>query len=294
MEDSDKKHAKQRRAEQENAEKKLQELYNKRNALNEEAKAFREERDQLNGEKKRLFGKIDTLKVEREKAFEMLNIHKAKRDAYQTQARELIKAKRAKAGDKTPTLFKDVSTLKTSIQEKEWAHQTTPMSVKKEKDLLDILKKQKEELKEKEAELSKQMKLKGIIGDMDGNITEMFGQADAEHVYVQKFYSDARAYKKEMDATFAKIKELGQMSDKAHHKFLSARERADETHQKALEMREQVMGYRKEAWEERKKAKELISEQNKSVKKALEDKDKLEEAAEDSLKALLQQGKIKL
>ena len=294
MENPDKKHSTQRKAEQENAEKRLQELYSKRNALNDEAKACREGRDQLNQEKKRLFDKINVLKVEREKAFEVLNLHKAKRDAYQNQGRELIKAKQAKSGDKTPNLFKDVSTLKTSIQEKEWTHQTTPMSVKKEKDLLDGLRKEKEDLREKQELLSKQTALTGILGNMEGDISEMFAHADAEHAQVQKYYADARAYKNEMDATFTKVKELGLMSDKSHQKFLKARERADETHHKAMELRDQVMGYRQEAWEERKKAKELIHHQNRQVKDALDNKDKLEEAADESLKALLQQGKIQL
>ena len=294
MEKHQGKRTKDKRAEHENAEKKLQSLYEKRDDLNEEAKTYREERNQLTQEKQRLFAKIDALKVQREQAFQVLNVHKSKRDNYQSLAKGLIRTRQARDGNAFPALVKEVATLRTSIKETEWSQQTRPMSITDERDLIEKLKQKKDELKEKEEALAKQQQLRGDLDELNTNITEIFAKADEEHVLVQKHYTDATAYKKEMDELFLKIKDLSEMADKSHKKFVKCRERADEYHQKAMEMRQEVMSYRQVAREERQKAKELINQQNKQVKKVLEDKNKLEEAAEESLKSLLKQGKIKL
>jgi len=294
MGEKNRKRQRGKKTESEDAEKKLQTLYGKRDTLNEEAKVYREERDQLNQEKQKLYSRIDALKLEREKAFEMLNIHKGKRDNYQSLAKELIRSRRDRSTDILPALVKEVAMLRTAIKECEWEQQTTPMSIKKERDLIEKLKSKQEELKAKERAMAKQSQVKGDIEDLSENITEMFQKADSEHALVQKHYTDAKAYKKEMDDTFEKIKDLASMADKCHLKFLKCRERADEFHQKATEMREQVMSIRRLAREERQKARELINEQNRQVKDTLEDEDKLDKAADDSLKALLQQKKITL
>lgn len=294
MEKKKRKRSKDRKNEFEDAEKKLQSLYEKRDALNEEGKTHRDERDQLNQEKGKLYKRIETLKLEREKAFEMLNIHKGKRDSYQALARELIKTRRDRDGNIFPVLAKEVAMLRTSIREQEWAQQTTPMSIEKERELIDKLRTTQQELKEKEKALSKQSHIKDVIEDLNESITTIFKKADSEHVLVQRFYTDAQAYKKEMDETFEKIKDLTQMADKCHIKFLKCRERADAFHQKAQDMKQQIMGTKQEAREERRKARQLIDDQNRQVKDTLEDEEKLKEAAEESLESLLKRGKVKL
>ena len=294
MERKRRRKSKDNKREFEDAEKKLQSLYARRDTLNEEAKTHREERDQLNQEKGKLYKRIENLKLEREKAFEILNIHKSKRDSYQALARELIKTRRDRDGNIFPVLAKEVAMLRTSIKEQEWAQQTTPMSIEKERELIDKLKVTQQELKEKEKALSKQSQIKDVIDDLNESITTIFQKADTEHALVQRHYTDAQAYKKEMDETFEKIKDLTLMTDKCHIKFLKCRERADNFHQKAQSMKEEIMSTKREAQEERRKARQLIEDQNKQVKETLESEEKLKKAAEESLESLLKKGKVKL
>ncbi len=294
MDEDSKKKAKDPRQDQENAEKKLESLYEKRNTLNEEAKAFREERNQLNEEKRRLFNRINELKATREQAFQQLTIHKNRRNNYQNLARELIKSKRAKAGDNTQSMGEDVLKLRDSVRKREEIYETTPMSIEKEREALETLRRERRELMEKEKVLLKQQEALGIIDDINTNINEVFGKADAEHEMVQKHYADAREYKKEMDAAFDKVKEISGMADRSHQKFITCRKRADDFHEKAMEMKQAVMSIRQQTREERKKARELINEQNRSTRNELENKEKLEEKAEETLKDLLKGGKIQL
>ena len=83
-------------------------------------------------------------------------------------------------------------------------------------------------------------------------------------------------------------------SNKKHEQYIETRNEAQANHEKAMEMREKIVhvkGERRRRWQE---AKKMIKEQNVKARKAVLDKDKLNEIADDTLESLKKGRKISL
>src|SRR5207302_491842 len=74
----------------------------------------------------------------------------------------------------------------------------------------------------------------------------------------------------------------------------AAREKADEVHAKAVEMREKVLSIKGAKRAEARESRDLLRQQNRSVRAALLDEKKLEASADAALKALFEKGKVEI
>jgi hypothetical protein len=83
-------------------------------------------------------------------------------------------------------------------------------------------------------------------------------------------------------------------ANKKHEQYIDLKNEAQKVHEKAFEMRSKIIGIkgeRRKRWDEAKKA---IKDQNIKARKAVLDKDKLDEIADKSVDALKKGEKIKL
>jgi len=276
------------------AEKKYQTLIEERNKLNDEANEIKDERNILNTKKTEMIKQMNELKDKRNKLMDQMREHKKLRDLYHKKAKELITERRKTRGKIVFSLPEKVLFLRQNMQELEFKQQTVPMSIKKERGIVDRIRKGKNEIKNIEEKLKEQEKTEADITSISGSLDELFKKADEEHKEVIRLYNESQEYHEKMKTFVNEIAHLINEANKKHKGYLEIRERANKVHVKAMEMRNTVLVYKREIWKKKQEAKKDIIDQNIKVKKVLEDKGKLEKHAETALEKLLRKEKVSL
>ncbi len=285
---------KKEKSELDNAEIKLESLIQKRDALNEEAAVFRQERDLLNKQKRDLVDQMRALRDERNRLVQEMRGHRDRRNELQRKARDLIELKRTVRGQMRSSIGGDLGRLRRDVKNLEMRQQTASLKLDEENALLDDLRGKLRELKDLEALQGEQDRVVKDVKDLDASITDLFKVADQEHEFVVKLSNDAKDRHEKVVALLNQIDALIAEADKKHEEFLQVRTRADEFHQKAVEMREKVLTIRNTQRAEIREARNLIRQQNVSVRKALLDEKKLDKAADDALQLLLKKGRVEM
>jgi len=276
------------------AEKKYQTLIEERNKLNDEANEIKDERNILNTKKTEMIKQMNELKDKRNKLMDQMREHKKLRDLYHKKAKELITERRKTRGKIVFSLPEKVLSLRQNMQELEFKQQTVPMSIKKERGIVDRIRKGKNEIKNIEEKLKEQEKTEADITSISGSLDELFKKADEEHKEVIRLYNESQEYHEKMKTFVNEIAHLINEANKKHKGYLEIRERANKVHVKAMEMRNTVLVYKREIWKKKQEAKKDIIDQNIKVKKVLEDRGKLEKHAETALEKLLRKEKVSL
>ncbi|MBU4189469.1 MAG: hypothetical protein KJ886_00530 [Candidatus Thermoplasmatota archaeon] len=276
------------------AEKKYQALIEERNKLNDEANEIKDERNILNTKKTEMIEQMNEFKDKRNKLMDQMREHKKLRDLYHKKAKELITERRKTRGKIVFSLPEKVLSLRQNMQELEFKQQTVPMSIKKEREIVDRIRKGRNEIKNLEGELKEQEKTEADITSISGSLDDLFKKADEEHKEVIRLYNESQNYHEKMKTFVNEIAHLINKANKKHKGYLEIREKANKIHVKAMEMRNTVLVYKREIWKKRKEAKQVITDQNIKVRKVLEDKGNLEKHAESVLEKLLKKEKVSL
>ncbi len=283
---------KQARKHLEDAEKRFQAMIEKRDGLHNEGKVLKEERDALHQEKRESVDKIIELKEERNTLVEKMRAHKKRRDQAQTDAKRLIARKRGKSQEMIQDVVGQIDELETEINIMDYKYQTGPLSMKKENEHLDEIKRKYQRLMELKKLKPDHEVLLGQIEDINERITALFKLADEEHVKVDKYYKKSQAVHEKIQSLNEGITHLVEEANKKHHEFLKFNERATHFHQRAMEMRNKILSIRRERKEVLSEAQKVLDMINLEVKKRFEDDDILDQAAGEAVKKLKNQGKI--
>ncbi len=281
-------------SELEQAEIKLQSLFEKRDALNQEAQLLRQERDLVHEKKREAGAKLRELKDRRASFAADARRHREKRDELQGKAKALTEMKRKLRGSGHADVGAELRALKRRVSQMEMRQQTASLTLSEENDLLDDLKDSIKRLKQVEILKADQDKIANEIKDVDVGITELFQAADHEHEAAIALSDKARAVHQETLGLVHQISALILDGNEKHEAYLSARGKADEVHAKLVEMREKVLSIRGAERTEAREARTLLRQQNRSVRDALLDEKKLEASADAALKALLEKGKVEI
>ena len=277
-----------------NAEKKYQAYIQRRNELNDLAKVLREERDMLNGKHKDIKEQMKSYKSERNELVEQMKKHRDLRNQYQKAAKELISSRQKKKGEVYKNLPLQAEELKADAQMLEYRQETTPLKPQEENELIEQIRVKKAEYNAVMKKLKEQASIQIDITEKDKAIDELFKKADEEHELVQKYYEESQKkheqYMKLVNEMSINIAE----SNKKHEQYIETRNEAQKSHEKAMEMRSHIVEVkqdRRKRWEE---SKRILNEQNLKAKKAVLDKDKLNEHADKTLDMLKKGEKISL
>ncbi len=276
------------------AEIKLDSLLEKRDALNQEAALARQERDMVHEKKRELSAKLRDIKDRRGALASEARAHRAKRDEYQGKAKALIELKRKLRTQSGASASEELRNLKRQTQALELKQQTASLSLAEENDLIDEIKGHMKRVKELEVLKGEQDKITKEVRDLDGTITELFAKADAEHAAATDLSAQAQAVHRETIELVQGISALIVEGNAKHEAYLEARGKADEVHAKVVEMREKVLSIRGARRAEARESRDALRDQNRSVRRALYDEKKLEEAADAAVKALLQKGRVEI
>ena len=278
----------------EKAEVKLSSLLDKRDQLNEEANAIRQERDLLHTQRRETVDKRRDFKAKRDSFVKEMRIHKQKRNALHNQASDLIEFKRKIRGKVNVRIVDDLRQLRKNFDDMEMKQQTTPLTIAKENALIDNIRKTFHELKDLEKIEDENVRTSRNVGEINQQIDELFKSADEEHRLVVELSNKAQEMHDKVVETFGAIATLTAEADKKHKEFLELREKATAYHERAQEMRRTVLKTKEDERRERREAKDIIRQQNLTVRKALTDKKKLDEVADEQLRQLLKHGKVEL
>jgi uncharacterized coiled-coil DUF342 family protein len=281
-------------SELEQAEIKLQSLFEKRDALNQEAQLLRQERDLVHEKKREAGTKLRELKDRRASFAGDARRHREKRDELQAKAKALIDMKRKLRDSGHSDVGAELRALKKRVSQMEMRQQTASLTLSEENELLDDLKDSMKRLKQVEVLKADQDKIAKEIKDVDAGITELFRAADQEHDLAVALSDKARAVHQETLGLVHQISALILEGNEKHEAYLTARDKADEVHAKLVEMREKVLSIRGAKRTEAREARTLLRQQNRSVRDALLDEKKLEASADAALKALLEKGKVEI
>ncbi len=274
-------------------EKRLRSIYEKRDGLNEQAKVVRELRDDLHSKRKAILEQLRVTREKRSGLIEEMKAARARRDLYTERARALLGFKRKKEGAvKDP--YEDRVVLEKDLSELEHRYQTMPLSMGKEREIVS-------KIEEKRKKLSEVKDLNDVFQthrtemlSKEEEIEELRRLSDEEHKKVRELMEKLDALQQEIDSVSPSLDHLRHEADKKHQEYLELREQADSYHQKSQELREKVVQLRGERDKLRRDARALMDEQNRVVSEALDNGEKLEDAADKAVEMLLKKGKVSL
>jgi uncharacterized coiled-coil DUF342 family protein len=281
-------------SELQSAELRFRALLNKRDEINEQAAALRGERDSLNEKKRQLQDEMRAARDKRDAFVAEMRVHKRRRDELQAKAKELIEFKKKLKGPSSRSLKDEIRAMEGEARMLELRQQTVPLTIPKERELLDDLKKRFAEIERMKKVLVEQEKIAKEVHDMDRSVDALFKQADKEHAEVVRLSDEQHKAHEEASAFMKEIVALSAAADKKHADFLKLREDANSAHEKAQEMRDKIIEIRKEKRMERKEELNAIRDVNKAARRALDDLSKRDKAADEALQVLLKKGKVEI
>jgi uncharacterized coiled-coil DUF342 family protein len=281
-------------SELEQAEIKLQTLLEKRDALNAEAQQARQERDLVHEKKREVGVKLRPLKDRRASFASEARSHREKRDELQAKAKALIELKRKLRASGPADVGAELRALTKRVSSLEMRQQTASLTLSKENELIDELKDSMKRLKVLQGLKADQDKIAKEVRDLDSGITELFQAAEEQHEAANAMSAKAReAHGATVDLS-REVAALDLEGNEKHEAYLAARAKADEVHAKVVDMRDKVLSIRGAKRAEAREARDLLRQQNRSVRAALLDEKKLEASADAALKALLEKGKVEI
>lgn len=239
---------------------KLSELKEQRNKLNAEAREWAEKRNKLNEQFKGLRVEALGLKNERDKLNEKVKELKQQRDGTRTEFHEKIEQIR-KLDQEIKALAKkepsrSVQNLQREFESIEWKIQTSSLSLKEEKELVERVK-----------QLETQLNVYRKLDQLNQKIIELKAELKAletkSRLFHEKLTETALRSQQIHEKMLEKIdesKKLKKEADSLHKFFLQTRERAKPIQEEILEISNQIKGLKEEIQREEEKEKKKIEE----------------------------------
>lgn len=281
-------------SELDSAELKFRAFLNKRDEINELAAIARSERDSLHDKRKELQVPMNAARDKRDAAVAEMRAHKKKRDELQAKAKELIEFKRKLRGKPMGDLRTEVRVAEADIKALELRQQTVPLKLTEERDLLEKIKARAADVERFKKILAEQEKIQKEVKDVDASIDALFKFADKEHSEVVRLAEEQHKFHEEAQAHAKEIAALSGAANKKHEEFIKLKEEADAVHQKAMELRGKVIEIKDKKRAEVREERNAIRDVNLATRKALDDRDKKDRAADEALQTLLKKGKVQI
>ena len=242
-------------------EKKLNELTQERDKLNEEARTFKHLRDDLNSSIKDNLDKALNYRNERDQVNKEVKKYKKLRD----EANQELKKMEWSSGKR------DIQRVQDEIKKIDKVIETQVLDIRKENELVkqvSELQKQLKPMKENEETREEAVKLKELSESYHARVVELSDQAQETHEQMIKY--------------FEKIDDIRVKADEAHAEFMKIRENASQKHEevktllkeikaknKALDKVKAKKRYKEDEVSHNENAKEKRKEHKKSIVNSL-------------------------
>jgi uncharacterized coiled-coil DUF342 family protein len=188
----------------------------------------------------------------------------------------------------------EIESTKAEIEYLDMQRQTRPMDLKKEGEMIDEIRSKRKNLEQLEKILPEQDDLSSEVMTIDEKIDQLFKKADSEQQKLVALSNESQGIFDDIKKKSAEISHLITQANQKHDEYMEIMERSGHFHERAMEMRGKVVALKREQQSKVRAARQEIKKQNVKVKKALEDKKRLDAAADEAVKALRKKGKIEM
>ena len=276
-------------------EARVRKLRDSRNNHNDQAKRFAEQRNTIQDQYKEHREKLDLSVAEVKAIRAEQNLHKTRRDAIQSQIRDLIGQAKAQRGDKNEkkSASFEFNKLSSEVDNMEKTYETRGgMSAKKEKETMDKIKNMRRRMKELEPEVQELELIKVDLSNRDEAIAQLKAEADAAHKDFVECLERAKGMSKELDDLFAHRDFLKSEGDRFHKEFLACRAKADEVHSKISELIKEVNEAKDKLKIAREERESWITDHNTAVSNEMKTGAEDEKVADSMVEHLLNSGSL--
>ena len=182
--------------------------------------------------------------------------------------------------------------LKQEVDALEQKFETSSVGIKKEKEMVEKIKRFSKRIEELEPEVTKFEMVKVDLTDMDSAIKTLKAEADAAHNAMIEAVERLNEKSPEVDEAFAHRDFLKAEGDRFHEEFVDLKKKADDTHGKINEMMVDVNKARDELKSVREERKSWLVNHNAAVNAEMKTGAQSEEVANSLAESLLKGGSI--
>ena len=275
-------------------EAKVRKMRETRNNFNAQAKVSAEKRNSVQAQYKEHRGKIELLVAEVRAMRAEIKSFKEKRNAIQSQMRDLIsqiKGKRKDHNNKRSATA-EYAELKQQVDALEKKFETTSVGVNKEKEMVKKIKEFSKRIEELEPEVTKFKMVEVDLSDIDTAIKTLKSEADAAHNEMIQAVERLNDKTPEVDEAFAHRDFLKSEGDRFHTEFVELKEKANDVHAKIDELMVDVNKARDELKSVREERKSWLTDHNAAVAEEMQTGAQSEKVAESLTQSLLSSGSI--
>ena len=275
-------------------EAKVRKLREIRNNFNSQARVSADKRNSVQAQYKEHREKIDLLVAEVRAMRAEIKSFKEKRNAIQEQMRQVISQIKGRRKDHSSkrSVTAEYAQLKQEVDALEQKFETSSVGIKKEKEMVEKIKRFSKRIEELEPEVTKFEMVKVDLTDMDSAIKTLKAEADAAHNAMIEAVERLNEKSPEVDEAFAHRDFLKAEGDRFHEEFVDLKKKADDTHGKINEMMVDVNKARDELKSVREERKSWLVNHNAAVNKEMKTGAQSEEVANSLADSLLKGGSV--
>jgi len=201
----------------------------KRDGYNNEKRIYAEKRDELNKKRAELLKKAKDLRKERDKTNAEVKTYKNKKNELLTELNDLSK-KIDKLKDVNNLDGKDLNQIKTEIERLKFDQQTRVMTIDKERALVKRISELESEYSQRKKEIEENEELKSLLN----NYKNIKKELDQYNKILSENISKAQDLHKEMIASLKEAETVRKEADQLHNAFVDAQKNADYYHHKYI------------------------------------------------------------
>lgn len=275
-------------------ESKVRKMRETRNNFNAQARVSAEKRNSVQAQYKEHRTKIELFVTEMRAMRAEIRSFKEKRNAIQSQMRDLIsqiKGRRKDHSDKK-SVTAEYAELKQQVDALEVKFETSSVGIKKEKEMVEKIKRFSKRIEELEPEVTQFQMVKVDLSDMDLAIKTLKAEADSAHNSMIEAVERLNQKTPEVDEAFSHRDFLKAEGDRFHTEFVELKEKANEIHSKIEELMVDVNKARDELKTVREERKSWLTDHNAAVNAEMQTGAQSDKVAESLANSLLSQGSI--
>jgi uncharacterized coiled-coil DUF342 family protein len=218
----------------------IEELEDKRNTLNHKAEEYKAKREKFNAETKKLAERRDSLNDQVKTLIRNASEHRKKRDTINHQVKDAKELRETRNQDynnlseevnrlkkeKLPKGGVPLGKLRAELKKIEFKQMTSVLTSDKERELIDMLSKLQNEIREREQLLE----MNSDIQEALKGLKEAKDLAEEQHRLVSTLADQAQREHESMVTLFEESDKLRRDADSSQENFIEAKMKADEQH----------------------------------------------------------------
>jgi len=217
---------------------KMDEYRRKRDELNRKASGWADKRDELNSKARKAIEDASECRIKRDEFNEKVKNAKETKDRLRVDEEKFSNELHVLMKKHLPKNGVYLSKLKNDLRQLEFKQQTTVLTPKKEKELIDAMTKIQTQIREREKILDENKEIKKVLTSLKElrkkiraekkNITLLANAAQKEHDKMNKLYAEADKIRRQADDAQEKFVENKKMADNEHKGYVTLLEQVHE------------------------------------------------------------------